>query len=176
MYSTGSFYTLQSASPLALLIQGSRCNTATLRRHWPEDAALGCKDLPEGPSEPGGGGGRNSEPDPLLLPSHYPHAPPSGQAGKNDTVWATGAAPNVCLHGCQPSDGKEQCREAGTGEHCLGRRGSGHLASRRQGLNLALKQGAFWGKHKGFGQPLVEAGTRAMRMRPQVREATWVCS
>ena len=56
-------------------------------------AALGYKDLPEGPSERGGGGRCSSEPDPLLSPSRHPHAPPSGQAGKNDTVWATGGCP-----------------------------------------------------------------------------------
>lgn len=57
MYNTGSFYTLQSASPLALLVQGSRCNTAPLSiGTGQETAALGHEDLPEGPSEPGGGG------------------------------------------------------------------------------------------------------------------------
>ena len=43
-------------------------------------------------------------------------------------------------------------------------------------MNLALKHGAFRGKHKGFRQHLVEAGTRKVCAKPQVREAAWVYS
>ena len=138
-------------------------------------AALGYKDLPEGPSERGGGGRCSSEPDPLLSPSRHPHAPPSGQAGKNDTVWATGGCPQR-LPAPMPAQRWEGEVPRGWNRRALpwppGFRAPGFPET---GLELALKQGAFWGKHKGFGQHLVEAGTRKMHVRAQVREAAWVC-
>ena len=81
-------------------------------------------------------------------------------AGKNDKVWATGAAPDTCLRQCQPGDGKEQCPgEQGTkfpGEGLLNvalEEGRGHSGESTEGSGGTWpKQGrgrCVWG---GAGQ------------------------
>ena len=167
-HNAGNFYTPRSTSPLALLILRSLCTQG----HYPSIPAKrlwlwGGEDLPEVPHRVWGSSSDLGSPTCL-------HASPmfhAAEAGNNDTVWATGDAPDVPLHQRQPSDGREQCRDIGTEEeHCLGMRGLRHLASQRGGSEPGLEggEGAFRGKHRGFGRHLAEAGTRKAHVGPQV--------